>query len=643
MTSDPMNVPRYEFLARQAMEGQPLDAYGDNTTLDAFLDNKSETWPKDRERIHNAVLTALKDKYSQIPSGKRAVFIGGEPGAGKSTFRDSVTGLKDEDAYAISDPDVAREMLIEELVARGMMPATDARIEGGAKPLELSGLFHREAQAINEDFEQWAVSHGKNIIFDTSLAGGDKVNRDLDALHAKGYGVTGVLIDCDPDVALQRRMSRFEAESANPDGLGGRPVPPDFTSTVRSDAPKVFEQAQMRENGFDQSIRVDVTGAEPVLVGAWTGAEAAPDITGFHQMHFSPQSDAVFVPEGVEGYVAPDPKPQFRDLKPNIAEVGTDVREGVEEPNTVEPMSFEKDQKTYEPGTEPDSRNYDVHVDYGTSVEISDRHREPVRPDDGTQVENGLDGRTETPPFDKDQKSYVPGTEPGSEGYATKIDHGIDAADRSAEQIPDVLASQDLQVPDDQTERNEPTPVELLPLYSLPQTSEVVSKDLGSDHTERLPLYQLPQPVYQLPQPVIDKKAEVPLPVTLPLYELSPSVPTDGDKAVDRDASEPLPLYNLQDLSGINQPPVGAAEEPQVEQEFTPGPDVGSNVPDSSFDTDVGIDQSVDATFDSSTEVSIDASMGADAGADAAMSNDASIGGDTTATVSSDGGITTGI
>ncbi len=42
--------------------------------------------------------------------------------------------------------------------------------------------------------------------------------------------------------------------------------------------------------------------------------------------------------------------------------------------------------------------------------------------------------------------------------------------------------------------------------------------------------------------------------------------------------------------------------------------------PNSTY-THYGMDDSVDATFDSSTEVSIDASKGADARADTAMSN----------------------
>lgn len=461
----PMNVPRYEFLARQAMEGKSLDAYGINTSLENLVDEDAH-WSADRVAIHEAVKTKLIERYIDAPSNMRAVFIGGEPGAGKSTFRNSVTGL--DQGYAVSDPDVAREILIEELVARGMMPITDARIADGAQPLELSGLFHREAQEINEGFEKWCIANGKNIIFDTSLAGETKVNRDLDTLHDSGYSVTGVLIDCEPDVALQRRMARFEAESSNPEGLGGRPVPPDFTTAVRTDAPKVFEQAQLRENGFDQSVRVDVTGTEPVLIGAWVGSEIATDITGFNQMNFSPQSDALFVPDGIDGYIAPEPIPQFRDIKPDTTEVETDINPGKIEPNFTGETSFEKVQQVIPDGMEPGSSNYDIHVDYGDGIGL-------------TNTEIGIDPDLTTP----GTELISDGTEPSLTSDPKPETDAVLYTDSK----PDVDINEFLELPDPIIRPT--TPLELTEDGLVP---DPILKDFTEQPDPTIPIEQTPEP-----------------------------------------------------------------------------------------------------------------------------------------------------
>lgn len=365
---NPMNVPRYEFLARQGMEESPLYAYGDQTSAANYVvDGK---WPSERKKIHREILSRLQEQFQDIPSGGKAVFIGGVPGGGKSTFRNSVTGL--DSGYVISDPDMVREMLLEELSNRGMLPSTDARIEGGAKPAELSGLFHQEAQAINGDLEKWAIADRKNIIFDTSMGFEESLNAQLDSVYEQGYDTTGVYVQCDDNVALQRRMSRFEHESAINDGLGGRPVPPDFAENVFTNGPKVFEQARLRENGFHRSLLADSAGSESVFVNAWDGHDVSDAITGFHQLDFSSQAESVFVPEGIEGYLAPDPLPQFADIKtePSLSIVDPNVV--VEPMNAIDPVDFEKQQLAIPEGQEPGSGNYAIHADYGEPVSIDD-------------------------------------------------------------------------------------------------------------------------------------------------------------------------------------------------------------------------------------------------------------------------------
>jgi len=284
-----------EFLGCLAQEGRYLHAHGAYSTAAQFRINTE--WSEHRRKIHDAVLQRLKDRYTDVPNDGRAIFIGGESGVGKTHFRKTVKGIKGN--YVISDTDFFRKELILELIARGEMPDVDPRFEQflgrPALPFELSGLFHVESQLISGMFETWAIEERKNIIFDTSLANREFTHLRLKQLHDQGYLTIGILIQSDPEIANTRRQIRYLEESQSADGLGGRPIPRDFTELVRTNAPIVFAEARNGEHGFLMSFLLDSSDLLPVVKAAWSKnnpLNTLPDIT---QLDFTPVS-AVSIP-----------------------------------------------------------------------------------------------------------------------------------------------------------------------------------------------------------------------------------------------------------------------------------------------------------------------------------------------------------
>lgn len=279
-----------EFLGCLAQEGRYLHAHGAYSTAAQFKINNE--WSEHRRKIHDAVLQRLKDRYVDVPNDGRAIFIGGESGVGKTHFRKNVKGIKGN--YVISDTDFFRKELILELIARGEMPEVDPRFEQylgrPALPFELSGLFHVESQLISGMFETWAIEERKNIIFDTSLANREFTHLRLKQLHDQGYLTIGILLQSDPEIANARRQSRYLSESQSSDGLGGRPIPRDFTELVRTNAPIVFEEARNSEYGFLMSFLLDSSGFAPVVIGTWSKNTPLSKLPDISQLDFTPVS-----------------------------------------------------------------------------------------------------------------------------------------------------------------------------------------------------------------------------------------------------------------------------------------------------------------------------------------------------------------
>lgn len=279
------NVPRYEFFSRMGHHGKPLDAYGEFASSNYFV--KDGVWDECRDVLHKIVLEKLKNFYASVKKERKAVVIGGEPGVGKTAFVNGVHGLSGR--YAISDPDFTRSLLIRELIHHRMEPTFQVSFDGGVLPFEISGLFHQEAQVITEQFEQWLLESGRNIIIDTSMANASRMERYATSLTNYGYESIGVLLVCDYDVARTRRVQRYRYEAQALPTLGGRPVPQEFCDYVRKNAPNVFHSLHQSSRVFNHSLIFDVNGKTPRIVFAWTEGNDVTDIATIENLDFSPE------------------------------------------------------------------------------------------------------------------------------------------------------------------------------------------------------------------------------------------------------------------------------------------------------------------------------------------------------------------
>lgn len=279
-----------EFFSCLGLEGRYLDAHGKFTTASKF--KTGTEWSKERIEIHKAVFERLIAKFADIPCDHRAIFIGGESGVGKTHFRKTAKGLSGN--YLISDADLIRKELILELMRRGEMPEIDDRFEKylgrDARPFELSGLFHLESQVVTAIFEAWAISEGKNIIFDNSLANEEYVFSRLRELHDQNYAVVGILMQGDPETTNARRVSRYFEESTSTNGLGGRPIPKDFAELVRKKAPRIFEEARRVDSGFQLSLILDASSDEPRITNAWLGQTELANLPQLSELDLSPDA-----------------------------------------------------------------------------------------------------------------------------------------------------------------------------------------------------------------------------------------------------------------------------------------------------------------------------------------------------------------
>lgn len=147
------------------------------------------------------LLNELEEKYQHVPNEGVAIFSGGMPGAGKTTFLKKTQ--KDLDRYASINPDDVKEAMVR----KGMAP----KIEG-LTPLETNSIIHYEAALLTNELYERAAQQKKNLVIDKTMGSENTVTKEVEDLKAKGYSkVSAVFVDVDPDVAYERIVARHRA------------------------------------------------------------------------------------------------------------------------------------------------------------------------------------------------------------------------------------------------------------------------------------------------------------------------------------------------------------------------------------------------------------------------------------------------
>ena len=259
------NIPRYRYMFGQNDVKRPL---GKESPHRSFLVDKvdGKKWSPERVAIHEKIRKDLEREFADIPKDKKAIFLSGEPGAGKSHFVQNTQGIVGN--YAIIDIDSVRDRLLTELSNQNLLNLPEHPLTSPVTPRELATLYHAEARDIVKRIQKWAINSGRNVLIDEPMTAISSLET-VQGIRKRGYDTTGVQFRCSPETAKQAIKDRY-IEGANHHPLGGRLVPQDVTSDARKLAPINFER--IREAGlFDRSFDSFRDGAEPRIVSSWTG------------------------------------------------------------------------------------------------------------------------------------------------------------------------------------------------------------------------------------------------------------------------------------------------------------------------------------------------------------------------------------
>ncbi|MFJ1863772.1 zeta toxin family protein [Streptomyces sp. NPDC088097] len=201
-----------------------------------------------REDLHQTVLERFIAANRDRPQGGQAVLMtAGAPGAGKSTAQDNLVRWQREDPdlgrhlasahgldikdYVVLDPDLFKRALFEGAGLPAMDPGSMALPFGRElAPAEMSGLLHREASFLRDQFEEWARDGGYNLLYDATLANEAVGAQLLSGLAQDGYDQRVILsVEVPVDVSLAQNADRWLkgrlAYEQGTDRYGGRMSP----------------------------------------------------------------------------------------------------------------------------------------------------------------------------------------------------------------------------------------------------------------------------------------------------------------------------------------------------------------------------------------------------------------------------------
>jgi predicted kinase len=179
-------------------------------------------WTDERAQAHREIVDKVWERYRDVPAERKAILVGGLPGAGKTTTMRS-TGTVDPNDYVQLNPDDMKA----ELAERGMVPEVPGHPD--LTPMERATLFHIESSYLTEMLAQRAYDEGKNVIWDVSMGDSGPAVRRAAEMRDLGYSIDGLFVHVPPEVSLQRAQSRYALEAReyaeDSKGYGGRPIP----------------------------------------------------------------------------------------------------------------------------------------------------------------------------------------------------------------------------------------------------------------------------------------------------------------------------------------------------------------------------------------------------------------------------------
>jgi hypothetical protein len=226
----------------------------------------SVEWSKERAKLHREIVdTVYRRQAKTAKSEKKALFLGGLPGAGKSTSIKRIPGLNEDD-YITINPDIFKE----ELAHRGLVPELE-----GLSPLERSGFVHEESSTMALMLAEKARRNNKNIIWDITMNKASSVHSRLNPLRESGYSANAVFVDIPFEMSQgrveQRHRSGHLAYWRDTTGthIGQRLVPSSHVATGKSKKGSTSANRDAFEDvkqHFDAYKLYDNSGEKPRLL-----------------------------------------------------------------------------------------------------------------------------------------------------------------------------------------------------------------------------------------------------------------------------------------------------------------------------------------------------------------------------------------
>jgi Zeta toxin len=200
--------------------GGPADATDVTEAAAAILVRSNVViWKPERNREQGALVASMYQQARGVPCERRAVVIGGLPGADKDTIL-CLAGVDRSWYFTISIDKVLCHM-----AARDLIPVVE-----GMAPLDCADLAHNEAQFLAKRAGLRAMTDGRNLIWDVSMAALPAARALLSALRLAGYRVKALFAELTVEESIRRADAahrRGYDEYLAGRGFGGRYIPPE--------------------------------------------------------------------------------------------------------------------------------------------------------------------------------------------------------------------------------------------------------------------------------------------------------------------------------------------------------------------------------------------------------------------------------
>ncbi|WP_331025636.1 zeta toxin family protein [Longimicrobium sp.] len=279
---------------------------GEGLGYDSAFKDSFGLWSEEWQQIFDAVVDEVYDEVTvnqSKPKNRRAIMLGGLPGAGKSSTLDAMaqSGSFRKDEWITINPDLFKDKMFE----RGLHPDIE-----GLAPAETASFVHAASSEMSYMLEQLLSVEGYNLIFDITMGGtaraGQKPNYEqvTDHLGNWDYVVDGVFVDVDPGTSRERVALRHQqgldalrtGRSRRPDDPeivnGGRVVPDSVIADniLDENDPDAQRYNSANARNFDQMKATfvrwaewDNTGKKPVFIGgSGTGPDDTEGTPGFY-------------------------------------------------------------------------------------------------------------------------------------------------------------------------------------------------------------------------------------------------------------------------------------------------------------------------------------------------------------------------